>query len=156
MNWSGAERRKYIYNTNLLQLRKLTDQLTMQQTQVIADEKKLRWITEHLPVVVIQTDEAGRCVYINNKWIALTGLSLEQAKGDGWINAIHPDDRKIVMSEWVQHAVEYKCYKKRVRIINAAGSIVEAIMQAYSKDESINDNANNSIHLATITTLEEI
>ncbi len=33
-------------------------------------------------------------------WCALTGLTAEQAEGDGWADALHPEDRAKTLAEW--------------------------------------------------------
>src|SRR5688500_9300215 len=35
----------------------------------------------------------GEVVRVNDGWISLTGLSLEQSRGTRWLAAVHPDDR---------------------------------------------------------------
>ncbi len=52
------------------------------------------------PVGIFHTDAAGNCLYVNNHWCRLAGLSPREAAGKGWANAIHPDDRNRVFQEW--------------------------------------------------------
>lgn len=33
-------------------------------------------------------------------WCELTGLTPEQAEGDGWADALHPDDKAATLAEW--------------------------------------------------------
>src|SRR5690606_23839241 len=33
-------------------------------------------------------------------WQRVTGQSWEEFRGDGWIDAVHPDDREAVLKEW--------------------------------------------------------
>ena len=49
-----------------------------------------------LPVGVFRTDLDGRCLYINDRVTALTGLSAEDARQFGWEHLIHADDREMV------------------------------------------------------------
>ena len=44
-------------------------------------------------VVNIVTDPYGQCLSIDEGWTALTGQPREQALGQGWLNALHPEDR---------------------------------------------------------------
>lgn len=54
-------------------------------------------------------------------WIAYTGQTPEEAKGRGWLNALHPDDLPHTTKVW-QKAVETKSlYKTEYRIRGADG-----------------------------------
>ncbi|MDB5387088.1 MAG: chemotaxis protein methyltransferase CheR, partial [Planctomycetaceae bacterium] len=46
------------------------------------------------PSGIFELDSRGKCVFVNDKWCALTGLSRQQALGVGWKQAIHPEDRE--------------------------------------------------------------
>jgi PAS domain S-box-containing protein len=52
------------------------------------------------PVGIFVTDTAGRCVWVNEAWSALTGMTEEQAQGGGWMQALHPDDAHRVLAAW--------------------------------------------------------
>ena len=45
------------------------------------------------PVAIVQSDTAGRAVFVNERWCALTGLSPSQAVGSNWLDLLHPADR---------------------------------------------------------------
>ena len=45
------------------------------------------------PVAIVQSDTAGRAVFVNERWCALTGLSQSQAVGSNWLDLLHPADR---------------------------------------------------------------
>ena len=34
------------------------------------------------------------------RWEALTGLTMEESLGTGWIRALHPDDRQPTLKAW--------------------------------------------------------
>jgi PAS domain S-box-containing protein len=70
-----------------------------------ASEQRFRALASHAPVGIFQTNELGETVFVNECWCAMTGLSQEQARGDGWIRAIHPDDCQRVVPDWIE-AVE--------------------------------------------------
>ena len=69
------------------------------------------------------------------EWMALTGQSAVEAQGDGWMDAIHPDDVNRVRSAWmtaVSHGSHYntdyrlRCADGVYRWFNARGvSIVD-------------------------------
>jgi signal transduction histidine kinase len=45
------------------------------------------------PVAIVQSDTAGRAVFVNERWCALTGLSPSQAVGSNWLDLLGPADR---------------------------------------------------------------
>ncbi|PZR79616.1 MAG: hypothetical protein DLM52_00710, partial [Chthoniobacterales bacterium] len=52
------------------------------------------------PVGIMRFDAQGRCNYVNDRWTELSGLSIDRAIGDGWMQAIHPEDRAAAMERW--------------------------------------------------------
>ena len=46
------------------------------------------------PDLLWRSDASGRATWYNRRWLDYTGHSLDQAKAQGWIEAIHPDDRE--------------------------------------------------------------
>jgi len=48
------------------------------------------------PVAIVQSDTAGRAVFVNERWCALTGLSPNQAAGSNWLDLLGPADRSRI------------------------------------------------------------
>ncbi len=81
------------------------------------------------PVGIFRTRADGYTTYVNPKWCELSGISLEHAQGDSWINAVHPDDREIVLNEWKERSskglpsnAEYRFLRKDGRIVWVLGN----------------------------------
>ncbi|MCW3847954.1 EAL domain-containing protein [Sphingomonas sp. LB-2] len=55
-----------------------------------------------LTQAVFDTDALGFATEISPSWLAYTGLSYEEARGFGWIDAIHPEDRQRIAELRVQ------------------------------------------------------
>jgi PAS domain S-box-containing protein len=51
-------------------------------------------------VAIVRTDISGKLTQVNRAYQAFTGLSPEEALGDGWINAIADEDRGRVIKLW--------------------------------------------------------
>lgn len=51
-----------------------------------------RILADLLPVIVRITDMAEHVLYLNAAWSRYTGLSTAESLGDGWRQALHPDD----------------------------------------------------------------
>ena len=65
-----------------------------------SNEELFRALAAHTPVGVFVSGVDGRCTFVNQRWCELTGLSHDEALGDGWVAALHPDDRGRVLAEW--------------------------------------------------------
>jgi PAS domain S-box-containing protein len=59
-------------------------------------EREIRLVTDTIPALVWSASPDGAVEYFNERWLAYTGLTLEQARGWGFIDAYHPDDRASV------------------------------------------------------------
>jgi PAS domain S-box-containing protein len=63
-------------------------------------EERFRLLTTMSPSGIYLTDADSNFIYANKSWCQTAGLSAEEAAGQGWIGAIHPDDRKRVADAW--------------------------------------------------------
>jgi PAS domain S-box-containing protein len=76
-----------------------TEQVRM-NADLRAGDERFRQLTALAPVGVFLTDPQGRCIYVNDKWLALTALSFSEVVGDSWLKTVHPDDRAHVEANW--------------------------------------------------------
>jgi two-component system, sensor histidine kinase and response regulator len=67
-----------------------------------SSEAIVRALAAHTPLGIFVSDADGSCVYVNERWCELTGLTQAQALGDGWAAAIHPDDAERTLVEWAK------------------------------------------------------
>ncbi|MDQ6768568.1 MAG: PAS domain-containing sensor histidine kinase [Gemmatimonadota bacterium] len=58
----------------------------------------------------------GSISYCNRYWYEYTGLSERQTLGDGWISAIHPEDREHVDDIWQTAVNEGKDFEVELRL----------------------------------------
>ena len=71
---------------------------------LIASKSRLMAIFDNSPVAIYEADAEGKCLFVNKKWCEFSGLTPEEARGDGWQRALHPDDREHIFKVWSQHA----------------------------------------------------
>jgi len=93
-------------------------------------EKKYQTLTTVSPVGVFYTDPHGSCLYVNEKWCEIAGMTAEAAQGQGWIEGLHPDDRERIFTEWDKAAknglpfkLEYR-YQQADKVHNVLGQAV--------------------------------
>jgi diguanylate cyclase (GGDEF)-like protein/PAS domain S-box-containing protein len=63
-------------------------------------EHRFRSLFKIAPVGIYLTDASGLCEMVNDRWEEIVGLSAADAKGAGWMKAVHVEDRNDVMSGW--------------------------------------------------------
>jgi PAS domain S-box-containing protein len=91
---------------------------------------ELAGLAEYVPVGVYLTDAVGRCLYVNARWCEFTGLSREQALGDGWSQAIHPEDRKSTFENWKRGRLGGSEFVDEFRIQRPDGTVRMVSSQA--------------------------
>ncbi len=98
---------------------------------VRASEERFRTLTQNAPVGIFETDAAGRCQFVNERWSATAGLTMAEAAGDGWLAALHPEDRPAIFAAWEAFArgerpfhMEYRFRHRDGRVVWVAGSAV--------------------------------
>ncbi|HHJ13771.1 MAG TPA: PAS domain S-box protein [Gammaproteobacteria bacterium] len=64
------------------------------------DDQRFRQLAELSPVGIFRTDAEGACLYVNQTWCGMAGMTADQALGEGWVDALHPEDRERVLQEW--------------------------------------------------------
>ncbi|MCE5249054.1 PAS domain S-box protein [bacterium] len=84
-------------------------------------ERRFRTLVTHAPVGIFQADLFGDCLFVNEKWCEITGLSREEAAGKGWIKALHPDDREFITKEWYNSARSRKEFAFEYRFMTSEG-----------------------------------
>jgi PAS domain S-box-containing protein len=114
----------------------------MQDQEEGASERRYRLLTELITSIIWNTTASGEVISELPSWSAFTGQTFEQARGWGWLDAIHPDDRAQTMSNWSaafaaksalhtenrvrRHDGEYRYMLARaVPIIDGQGEIIE-------------------------------
>lgn len=63
-------------------------------------ELRYRTLIQNSPAGIYQADVTGKTTYSNEKLCNLTGLDFDALIGNGWTNAIHPDDKGDVVHRW--------------------------------------------------------
>ena len=55
-------------------------------------EEQFRILADTAPVLIWMSGLDKRVSYFNTRWLEYTGRTMEQERGDGWVEGIHPDD----------------------------------------------------------------
>ena len=88
------------------------------------EDQRFQTLADMSPAGIFLTDSGGDCIYVNQSWLKLSGLRLEQALGPHWVDAIHPDDRDQVWMEWDRAVREEGLFKMDFRMQQPSGQVV--------------------------------
>lgn len=98
---------------------------------LLVSETRFRALTTLAPVGIFQTDKAGDCLFVNERWCAITGLTPDEAMGPGWSRTLHPEDQERVYNEWYAAAeanrefiLEYRFKTRSGKVTWVSGSTV--------------------------------
>jgi PAS domain S-box-containing protein len=69
-------------------------------TQLLSPDVPFRRLADRVPMLLWAARPDGTCVFRNRAWLDFCGRALEAELGDGWLDAVHPEDRARVRSSW--------------------------------------------------------
>ena len=123
-------------------------------------EEALRESREHFatlartaPVGIFQTDAEGVCYYANECLCTMAGLSFQAFCGEeGWVRAIHPEDRDLVVSEWRSAAQAKTSYRSEYRLQTPDGIVRWVVGQATPEWDP---NGNLIGYVGTVTDISD-
>lgn len=78
-------------------------------------------LLQNLPVLVWRTDNSGALVFANAAWLEFRGRSLEEERGQGWAQGVHPHDVRHTMVEYWKSFRERAPLEVQFRLRNHAG-----------------------------------
>jgi two-component system CheB/CheR fusion protein len=73
--------------------------------------QQFQFVTNFMPQMVWSTRKDGYADFFNQQWYDYTGLNYDQSKGDGWIVALHPEDKQHTQEFWrksLQYGAPYE------------------------------------------------
>ncbi|MBU1746733.1 MAG: PAS domain S-box protein, partial [Chloroflexi bacterium] len=130
--------------------------LLQEREQAVAarreSEAHYQALAEISPVGIFRTDAQGATTYVNPRWCEIAGLAASAALGDGWLRAVHPDDRALVTTGWDTAVHKQHISTARYRFRRPDGTIAWVMGQAVPET-----NAAGQIvgYVGTITDLTE-
>jgi PAS domain S-box-containing protein len=88
-----------------------------------ATDARFEMLARVAPVGLFRTDARGHCLYVNERWSEITGLTAEQAVGTGWSATLHPDDRERVFEAWYQVTKQGSEFVAEYRFLRPNGEV---------------------------------
>ena len=105
-----------------LSVRDITDRKHTEEA-LRTSEMRFKTLTESAPVGIFGTDVFGLTNYVNRRWCEISRMGSEEALGNGWLSAVHPDDRSLLTETWNQASLTQTSSSSEYRFLHRDGSI---------------------------------
>jgi len=103
-------------------------------------EKRFRTLRNLTPGGIYQTDSDGKCVYANEEWLNMAGMTFDEAMGMGWVKAIYSEDHERIRQGWYDMVKTKGKWTDEYRFFNKEGKITWVhglATPVYGDDETI-------------------
>ena len=125
----------------------------LERTAELRESRELfRTLATVAPVGIYRTDSEGRCLYVNERWCEITGLTQQRAIGNSWEEAVHPEDRRRVQAEWEQSLTRDVPFRSEYRIQRPDGAVSSVLTQGVAEKY---DDGKEPCYVGTITDITE-
>lgn len=96
-----------------------------------------RWILDNQNITVFESDNDGKCLWTNKKYCDWLKRDDKYFLGNGWKNAIHPEDRERVSEYWETCVTDGRDFENIFRMIDRDAKIYNIYCIA---NKSVNNN----------------
>jgi PAS domain S-box-containing protein len=103
-------------------LRSSQDALRSSQDALRRSEERYRSLVQAGAQVVWVTGPAGEIVEDAPEWRSITGQTVDQYRNEGWLAAVHSDDRDRIEAAWRDCIRSGKVFDSRYRVRSRSGS----------------------------------
>jgi PAS domain S-box-containing protein len=111
------------------------------EAALLESEHRYATLAQTSPVGIFRCDLEGRCLYVNQRWSEITGISYQQALGNAWEASVHADDYERVQAEGKQAAAARTSFRSEFRFQRPNGTVRwvfgQAVLETGIHDEPI-------------------
>jgi len=105
---------KYADQLILLAFEDITDHIAVKMLR--ESEERFRIVADSAPVLIWLSAADKSCHFFNKGWLNFRGQTLEDERGNGWIEGIHPEDKERFLAVRNQSFEERKEYHTEYRL----------------------------------------
>ena len=105
---------------------------------MLVSNSQIHSLLELAPIGVIHSDGRGACIHANRKWLEITGATLAETLGHGWLAYLHADDLPRVMERWTnasqygeEDAMEFRVRRPsgEIRFLKVSGLAAHSLLE---------------------------
>jgi PAS domain S-box-containing protein len=79
-------------------------------------EQRFRLVPNTAPVLIWMSGPDRLCTYFNQSWLEFTGRPIELESGNGWVQAVHPEDLRECLDTYTKAFDQRKSFKMEYRL----------------------------------------
>ncbi len=132
---------------------KYKTKINQAQEALLSSERRYSTLAKIAPVGIFHTSATGHCLYVNERWCEIAGITPQEALGEGWSAAIHPEDRERVLTEWSRSVALNLPFKAEYRFRRSDARETWVLGQAMAE---IDDSGNLKGYVGTITDISSL
>lgn len=114
----------------------IRDSLNRIEIRQVLQEQRQKAILSDMSVGVFETDMQGEFVWVNRKYLRMTGRAPTEVKGSGWINTIADRDRERVKAEWDAAIAANREFESSFWLITPDDDRIEVSVRTYKYEQS--------------------
>jgi len=92
--------------------------------------QQFKALTNVAPVGIVQLGADWTCDYANDMWCQLSGLSMDESLGEGWVDAIHAEDVVDALVELRESLSNNQIFSRNIRLQKPTGKVCWVTLSA--------------------------
>ncbi len=98
----------------------LEDIVKARTKDLLLSMERFKFLADNTPVIIWTAEADGFANYFNKLWCEYTGLTVEESKGSGSQQALHPDDYESTVTTWTNAVKNQNPFNFEYRIKRAS------------------------------------
>ena len=91
-------------------------------THTLLSKNEYQALVEQSPILIWRARPDALCDYLNGRWLAFRGRTMEEEFGNGWAEGVHPDDFDRCLKIFLDNFHARKIFEMEYRLMRHDGA----------------------------------